>query len=299
MAKRLLLIDANSLIHRAYHALPPLTTPRGEPSGAIYGFSSMLMKALRELKPDYAAACFDLPGPTFRHEAFEAYKAQRPKIPEELAMQLEKTKEILAAFGIPVITSTGFEADDVIGTLSHIAGREPELEIIILTGDLDTLQLATEKIKPYAMRRGISDMILYDRNAVKERYGFDPELIPDFKALKGDPSDNIPGVKGIGEKTAKELISKFGTLEKIYEAAEKSGEKDPMSKGVKEKLLAGREQAFLSRELARIRRDAPLATSLEDMKFYGTNSEKIKTIFENLGFKTLIERLKTDAAKRA
>lgn len=291
--KKLLLIDANSLLHRAYHALPPLTGPKGEPTGALYGSTSILLRALREIKPDYIAACFDLPGPTFRHEAFETYKATRPETPKELAFQIEKSKEILTAFGIPVLSAPSYEADDLIGAATNAVKNETKLEVIVLSGDLDMLQLASDRTKIYTMRKGISDTVIYDGEAVKARYGFEPELLPDYKALRGDPSDNIPGVPGIGEKTASALVAKFGTLERIYEEAEKQGiEKNHLlTESVRQKLLAGKQNAFLSKDLATIRKSAPIKISLANFEFAGISKAKPAALFQALGFKTLMERL--------
>src|SRR3989338_7683348 len=203
--KRLILIDSHAIIHRAYHALPPFTSPKGEPTGAVYGFTSILLRILRELKPDFIAAAFDLPGPTFRHIAYERYKAQRPETPSDLSSQFEKVREILEAFGILIFEKQGYEADDIIGTIAEKVKKNKDIETIIVTGDLDALQLVRPKLKVYSMKKGISDTIIYDEKAVKERYGLKPEELIDFKGLRGDPSDNIAGVKGIGEKTAASL----------------------------------------------------------------------------------------------
>lgn len=291
--KRLLLIDSNSLIHRAYHALPALTGPGGEPTGALYGFTSMLLKALREMKPDYVAACLDLPGPTFRHETFAAYKATRPKTPEELANQIEKSKEILTAFGIPALSAPSYEADDIIGTAANAVENEKDLEVIILSGDLDILQLASDRVKIYTMRKGISDTVIYDKYAVKARYGFEPELLPDYKALRGDPSDNIPGVPGIGEKTASALVAKFGSLERVYKETEKhdDGKNHLLTESVRQKLISHQKTAFLSKELATIRKSAPIEISLASFSFAGISRAKLAPLFQTLGFKTLVERI--------
>ena len=288
--KRLILIDAHAVIHRAYHALPPLTSSSGEPAGAVYGFASILLRILRELKPDYIVAAFDLPGPTFRHVAYERYKAQRPETPSDLASQFQLTRELLRAFGIEVLTKEGFEADDIIGTLAEKYGGKKDLEIIIVTGDMDTLQLVRRGVKVYAMKKGISETVIYDEAGVRERYGFNPNQLIDFKGLKGDPSDNIPGVKGIGEKTAVDLIKKFSSIDGIYKALEKS--KKEFSLSVAEKLSQGREEAFFSRELATINLTVPLEIDLENLLWYGTtNTEATRKFFETLGFFSLVRRL--------
>ena len=245
--KRLLIIDSNSVIHRAYHALPPLTTEKGEVVGAVYGFLLVFFRALKEFKPDFAVACFDVKGPTFRHEKYEDYKAKRPPLPEDLGRQIARVKELLPIFGVPVFEKEGFEADDLIGTIAESAPEEdPNLEIIILSGDTDTMQLVNEKTKVYNLRKGVKDIVLYDREMVKEKYqGLEPAQLLDLRALKGDASDNIPGVPGIGEKTALELLLEYETLENIYENI-------ALIRGkTREKLAENKEGAFFSRELGK------------------------------------------------
>ncbi|GAI16870.1 unnamed protein product, partial [marine sediment metagenome] len=211
--KVLIIIDSNSVIHRAYHALPPLTTKKGEVVGAVYGFLLVFLKAIREFQPDFVAACFDVPGPTFRHKKYKDYKAKRPPVPEDLGQQISRVKEVLRGFNVKIFEKAGFEADDLVGTISHLAPRRqalPPIETIIISGDLDNLQLAGPQTKVYLLRKGVKDTILYDTAKVKERYqGLTPEQLFDFRALRGDPSDNIPGVTGIGEKTAIELLLQF------------------------------------------------------------------------------------------
>ena len=226
LPKRLVLIDGNALVHRAFHALPPLTSPNGVITNAVFGFSSILIKMIKELKPDYIVATFDLAGPTFRHEEFEDYKSQRVKAPDELYAQMGLVKEVLNAFGIPVYTRQGYEADDVIGTIVIKAQKNDNLQIVITTGDLDTLQLVKgKKVVIFTLRRGVTDTVIYDEEAVKERYGLKPAQLNDFRGLKGDPSDNIPGVVGIGEKTAARLIGEFGSLDKLYDYLENKDRK--------------------------------------------------------------------------
>jgi DNA polymerase-1 len=215
--KTLVLLDVHSIIHRAYHALPEFATSSGEPTGALYGLSTMLLKIIGDLKPDYIAACYDLPKPTYRHEAYKDYKAGRVKADEELVSQLKKSYDILNAFNIPIYSKEGFEADDIIGTLVEKNKNNKNLNIIIASGDMDTLQLVIDdKIRVYTLKKGIKDTIIYNEKAVIERYGFPPKFLPDYKGLRGDTSDNIIGIKGIGEKTAGELIQKFGSIEDIY-----------------------------------------------------------------------------------
>jgi len=294
--KRLIIIDSNSLIHRAYHALPPLTTKKGELINAIYGFLLVFFKAIKDFQPDYIAAAFDFPAPTFRHKKFKEYKAKRPPAPKELYDQIPKVKEILKAFGVSIFEKEGFEADDIIGTISRLAPKKqvlPEIETIILSGDLDTLQLVNPRTKVYSLRRGVKDIILYDQSLVKEKYqGLKPSQLLDFKALKGDPSDNIPGVTGIGEKTAKGLISKFDNLENLYKELEKNSEKaKKLNPKLKEKLLQYKEQAFLSKDLVHIKKDVPIDFDLKKCQWKKYNKEKAAQILKNLEFYSLIKRL--------
>lgn len=294
--KRLVIIDSNSLIHRAYHALPPLSTKKGELVNAIYGFLLVFLKALKEFKPDYVAAAFDVPGPTFRHKKYKEYKAKRPKAPEELTGQIPKIKEILKSFNVPVFEKEGYEADDIIGTISKLAPRKqilPRIETIILSGDLDILQLVDKNTKAYTLKKGVKETILYDESGVKEKYqGLDSKKLTDFKALRGDPSDNIPGVLGIGEKTSIELIKKFGSLENLYQELEKDSPRaKELKPGLKKKLLDCKEQAFVSQMLARIKRDAPIEFNLEKCRFGRYNKEEVAGIFKDYEFQTLISRL--------
>ena len=244
--KRLIIIDSNSIIHRAFHALPPLTTQKGELVNAVYGFLLVFFKAIREFQPDFVAAAFDFPAPTFRHKKYKEYKAKRPPAPKELYQQIPKIKELLGVFGVPIFEKEGFEADDIIGTISRLAPKKqvlPEIETIILSGDLDALQLIDAWTKVYALRKGVKNVILYDEKLVKEKFqGLIPEQILDFKALRGDPSDNIPGVTGIGEKTAIELLLKFGSLDNLYKELEENSEKTKTLKPkLKETLLKYKE----------------------------------------------------------
>lgn len=307
--KKLILIDAHAIIHRSYHALPPLTTPAGEPIGAVYGFATILLRILRELKPDYIAAAFDLPGPTFRHIAYERYKAQRPETPSDLGSQFAKTEELLAAFAIPVFKEAGYEADDIIATMAEQLKKPrrkvgvptslsknkkeasgKDMEIAVVTGDLDALQLVGPGLKVYAMKKGVSETVIYDGKAVKERYGLEPGQLLDFKGLKGDPSDNIPGVKGVGEKTAAELIRNFGSVEGVYKALKKRDKR--ISSALAEKLRAGEEEAKFSKELARMNTKVPLKFNLEDIRWRdGSRTQEIKNLFQKFGFFSLLKRI--------
>ncbi|KKQ35898.1 MAG: polymerase protein [Candidatus Nomurabacteria bacterium GW2011_GWB1_37_5] len=215
--KRIVLLDAHAIIHRAYHALPEFSSSKGEPIGALYGVSAMLIKIISDLKPDYIIACYDLPQKTFRHEAYEGYKAGRAKALPELVSQIQRSRDIFESFSIPIYEHVGFEADDILGTIVKILDKDKDIEIIIASGDMDTMQLISgEKVKVFTLKKGINDTILYNEKAVLDRFGFPPNLLPDYKGLRGDPSDNIIGVPGIGEKTATDLIKNFGSIEEIY-----------------------------------------------------------------------------------
>ncbi len=309
--KRLIIIDSNSIVHRAFHALPPLTTKSGEVVGAVYGFLLVFLKALRELQPDYIAATFDLPGPTFRHEKFKEYKATRPPTAQGICEQLPKVKEILKAFNISIFEKQGFEADDIIATIANlVSGQNGKaevdelrssppftnarvLETIILSGDSDTFQLVDKNTKVYFLRKGVKDTVLYDENRVLEKYqGLIPEKLADFKGLKGDPSDNIPGVKGIGEKTAIGLILKFGNLENLFKEIEKNSERAAeISQRIKEILIKGKERAFLSKELSQAEKNAPIEFDLKECLWQKLDKEKAREIFEKFEFQSLINRL--------
>lgn len=293
--KCLIVIDSNSIIHRAYHALPPLTTKKGELVNAVYGFLLVFFKAIKEFQPDYVAATFDLPAPTFRHEKFKEYKAKRVKAPDELYEQIPKVKEILRAFNVQIFEKEGFEANDIIGTISSQAPKKqimPEIESIIVSGDLDTLQLVDKNTKVYALRKGVKDIILYNGEKVKEKYGgLTPSQLPDFKALRGDPSDNIPGVLGIGEKTAIQLIKQFGNLENLYNTIDQWGEVLGLNQKIQEKLKKGKEQAFFSKTLVQLRYDAPINFTLEKCRFGEYNKERATQLLKSLEFYSLVNRL--------
>jgi DNA polymerase I len=283
--KKLVLIDGNAIIHRAYHALPPLITKKGELVNAVYGFTSVLLKVISEIKPDYILATFDLKGPTFRHIEYKDYKATRVKAPDELYAQFDRVKEVVRAFNIPIFEMAGFEADDVIGTMAHQAEKIDGTENIIVTGDLDTLQLVDDKTKVYALRRGMSDTIIYDTAAVQERYSLRPDQMIDYKGLRGDPSDNIPGVKGIGEKTAIELLKKYATIENIYQnIVEIKG-------SLHDKLERDRSQALMSKRLATIQKNVPVKLDLSQAVTREFDRQKIVNLFQELNFFSLIKRL--------
>lgn len=295
--KKIVLLDVHAIVHRAYHALPDFVSGDGEPTGALYGLSSMLMRIVRELEPDHIVACYDLPEPTFRHEVYKEYKAGRQKTDDSLVEQLTRSYDIFEAFGIPVYEKEGFEADDILGTIVHESRNKKDVDIIIASGDMDTLQLVSGKrVRVFTLRKGITDTVLYDEEKVKERFGFSPDLLPDYKGLRGDPSDNIIGVKGVGEKTATILIKEFGTLENMYKALKKDEQKF-LDVGIKERIITllkeGEEEARFSKVLAQIRHDAPIEFSLPKKSWdLREHKDQVLSLFTKLTFRTLALRLK-------
>jgi len=279
------IIDAYSLLYRAYFALPPLTNKQGEVTNAAYGFTMMLVKLLDEQNPDYLVVAIDMPVATFRHEAFEAYKAHRKPMPDDMRPQVEMMKEILEAMRVPILGVAGFEADDVIGTLARRAAAD-DMDALIVTSDRDALQLVDGHIHVLANKKGITETVLYDRQAVIDRYGVTPEQLPDVKALTGDPSDNIPGVPGIGEKTAGKLISQYGSLENLLDHV------DEVKGKVGEALAAHAGQARASKHLAAIHCDVPLeAFDWESCHRRPWDQEKLLELFRRLDFRSLLPRL--------
>ncbi|MDY4710124.1 MAG: 5'-3' exonuclease H3TH domain-containing protein, partial [Eubacteriales bacterium] len=256
MMEKLLLLDSNSLLHRAYYALQSsnLTDSKGNPTGAVYGFVSMFARLVHEEKPSHVAAAFDLKAPTFRHKMYEAYKGTRKPMPDDLAAQVPVLKKLVAELGVKIVELEGYEADDILGTLSD----KFDVQTVIVTGDRDSLQLIDDNTVVLYTKRGITDVVRYDRERLKEE-GFTPEKIIDYKALRGDVSDNIPGIPGIGEKTALNLLNEYGTLEKVLENAESVPGK------LGEKIRDGKDSARLSYELATIKRDVPIAVELDDL----------------------------------
>jgi len=299
--KRLIIIDSNALLHRSFHALPPLATKSGQETGAVYGFLLTLFKAIKDLHANYIVACFDTKAKTFRHEKFIDYKAQRPKTPDGIISQIPIAKEILSALKIPVFAIEGFEADDLIATICTLVKAQESaftngsgetkknLEIYILSGDLDNLQLVNDNVKVYTLGKGIKDTVIYDINKVKERFGVEPLQMIDFKALTGDSSDNIPGVPGIGNKTAAEIIQKYGSLKNLYD--ELSTDTAVLKPKVKEALKNNKETAFVALDLVETKKDVDIDFNLEDCKFGNFNQKELKQKFEKLEFNTLINRL--------
>ncbi|MGB8815863.1 MAG: DNA polymerase [Minisyncoccia bacterium] len=294
--KKLVLLDSHAIIHRAYHALPDFVSSKGEPTGALYGLSTMLLAIITELKPDYIVACFDLPKPTYRHEAYKDYKAGRAKTDEGLISQLKRSRNIFTALNIPIYDKEGFEADDIIGTIVEETKKIKNLEVVIASGDMDTLQLVEDgRVKVYTLKKGIKDTIIYDEKAVVARFGFLPKLLVDYKGLRGDPSDNIIGIKGIGEKTAEILIQNFGTIEDIYKKLKNDTnafKNVKITERIVNLLKDGEEEASFSKMLATIRRDAPIDFVLPE-KTWKENFDvsKIKQLWAELDFRTLGSRL--------
>ena len=290
----MVLLDVHAILHRAYHALPEFQSSKGEPTGALYGLCTMLIKLVKDLKPDYIAACYDLPEPTQRHEVYADYKAGRKKIDDALILQLERSKDVFTAMNIPMYSSPGFEADDMLGTIVEKVKKDQNIDVVIASGDMDTMQLIDDdKVRVYTLKKGIKDTIIYNQKAVLERFGFRPEFLTDFKGLRGDPSDNIIGISGIGEKTATELITKFGTIEDIYRKLKKAGgekvfEKAGIKKRIIELLKESEEEALFSKMLATIRRDAPIYWKIPEKVWREEISLKeVQDLFMDLEFRVL------------
>ena len=293
--KKLVLLDTHAIIHRAYHALPEFMNSKGEPTGAIYGLATMLFKIISELNPDYIIACYDLPKKTFRHIAYDDYKAGRAKTDDALVAQLIRSREFFQALSIPMYECEGFEADDLLGTIVEKVKLVPGLDTVIASGDMDTLQLVDgNHVQVYTLKKGINDTILYNEEKVKTRFGFDPIYLPDYKGLRGDPSDNIIGIKGIGEKTAGTLISQYGTIEKMYLDIKKKPEVIKRL-GITDRVLIllteGEDEAIFSKTLATIRRDAPIDFSLPEKSWREEVVEdSVSEFFKKMEFKSLQNR---------
>ncbi|OGE71156.1 hypothetical protein A2617_01335, partial [Candidatus Daviesbacteria bacterium RIFOXYD1_FULL_41_10] len=284
---RLVLIDGNALLHRAYHATPPLTTSKGELVNAVYGFSSMLLKVLQELHPEYLAVAWDTKAPTFRHGQFEKYKATRRAMDESLSSQFERAYEVLRAFNIPEFKLAGFEADDLVGALTVQSAKckVQNLEVVIMTGDRDIMQLISKNVKVFMSKKTLSDIGLYGEEEFAARFGFAPKNLVDYKGLAGDQSDNIPGVPGIGETTATKLIQKYGDMENIYKHLKELPER------LQKLLEKGKKSAFMSKKLATIETKVPIKLDLKKCLVRDFDPEKVKSLFEGLEFKSLISRI--------
>ncbi|MFA6588281.1 MAG: DNA polymerase I [Patescibacteria group bacterium] len=288
---KVLLVDGNAIIHRSFHALPPLTTKDGTMVNAVYGFATALLKALKEIRPTHVAVAFDKKGPTFRDELYEQYKATRVAAAQELYDQIPLAHELVAAFNFPVVEADGVEADDVIGTLAHRLTKEGD-RVVILTGDMDTMQLVSDKVSVFSLRKGLSDTVLYTPKEVKDRYSFGPEKIIDYKALRGDPSDNIPGVKGVGEKTATDLILQFQSIDNMYRILEHQPNKAKgLSEKLKLKLMEEKEQAYLSKKLSTIKLDVPIHFDIGVAKVKNADAQKLHDLFVKWEFKSLVGKI--------
>lgn len=287
---RLILIDGNAIMHRAFHALPPLTSKDGEVVNAVYGFFSMFLKILQDVKPQYVVVCFDRPKPTFRQELYVGYQAHRPKMADGLSPQFGIVHEILEKAGVQIFEVDGYEADDLIGTIAFQSVQSSKLkvknlEVIIVSGDRDLLQLVNSHVKVMAPIVGITNMTIFDEDAVVKKYGLKPSQFIDYKALVGDASDGYPGVTGIGPKTASEVLKKYQTFEGVYEHISELSEK------VSQALATDAEQAALAKKLATIVTDVPIQFDIKkcDMKCFDTNVLKLE--FKRLGFNSLLKRL--------
>lgn len=304
MKKKIIILDSNAVIHRAYHALPPFTTADGVMVNAVYGYAKLLLKVIKDIKPDIVLAAFDVAGDTFRHNQFEAYKANRVAADQDLYDQIPLVKEMLEAIEIPILELAGYEADDIIGTIAEQTSKTRN-ELIIVTGDMDTMQLVKPQISVYTLRKSINDTVIFDTEAVITKYQIRPDQVCDFKGLKGDPSDNIPGVPGIGDLRAVNLLKRFETLENIYKFVDQykqfediaKEDREALTKAIFENLKNNKEQAFFSRELATIITDAPIGEVVNDSIDYTFPVEKAKEIFKHFEFYSLVKELNTQLEK--
>ncbi|MGB3985431.1 MAG: 5'-3' exonuclease H3TH domain-containing protein, partial [Limnochordia bacterium] len=285
MEQKLFLIDGNSLLNRAYYALPPLTTVHGVPTNAVYGFVTMLYRLLDDYQPDKIYVAFDVSGPTFRHQAYEEYKANRKGMPDDLKPQVDLVKSVLDAWGIERLELPGYEADDIIGTTAK-KGEAEGYQVYIVTGDRDALQLVSGRTTVLLTKKGIKELDFVDPEALRIRYQLSPEQVIDLKGLMGDSSDNIPGVPGVGEKTALKLLQKYGSIDGIYENLEQEQGK------LKERLATHKELAYLSRELATI--DCQIPITVDFASKPSADVQKLISLFRELEFKSLIERLEKE-----
>jgi len=282
--RKLVLLDGNGLVYRAFYALPYFTTSDGRPTNAVYGFTNMLLKVLEEEKPTHLAVAFDRAAPTFRHEDYAGYKAHRPRMPDDLRPQVQLVKEVVEAFGIPTFEVEGYEADDLIATLARRA-EEEGFRVVVVTGDLDLLQAASDRTTVVVTSRGISETTAYDREGVRRRFGLEPEQLPDFKALRGDPTDNLPGVPGVGDKTAAELVQKFGSVESLLERVEEAPAK------LQARLREQADLVLQNKHLATVVRDAPVSADWEALRVRPYDRDRVVELFRDLEFKSLLERL--------
>lgn len=289
MKGKLVLVDGNSLVNRAFYALPPFSTSRGEPTNAVYGFITMLLRFIDEEDPDYIGVAFDLRAPTFRHKRYESYKAQRPGMPDSLGLQIPVLKDVLHAFRIKIVEKEGYEADDILATIAVMAEQEG-LETLVVTGDKDVLQLVSPKIRCVLTRKGISEVQIVGEEELMEDYGLRPEQVVDMKGLMGDSSDNVPGIPGIGEKTAIKLVREFGSIEGVLARVD-----EVKGQRLRDSLKKWADQALMSKALVSLVRDIPLDISLGDLKRRPYDEERLAEIFKRLEFRTLMEKMGLDA----
>jgi DNA polymerase-1 len=293
---RLVLIDGNAILHRAFHALPPLTTKDGKPVNAIYGFTTMMLRLIHDLAPTHIAVAFDRPAPTFRKGLYKEYQAKRPKMDDELVPQVEGVHEVLRGFQIPIFEMDGYEADDVIGTITNyelrIMNKKKNIDqIIIVTGDKDILQLVQdEKVLVYMPTKGLSEGKLYGEKETEERLGVEPKKIPDFKALAGDASDNYPGIAGIGPKTAVQILKETGSIENLYKRIEKK-HAFALSEALTQKIKEGKESALLSHKLATIHTDVPIELDIPEFSEMQLKQKQACEVLQQFGFQSIIKRL--------
>lgn len=291
--KKLILIDGNALLHRAFHAYPPFTTPKGELVGAVYGFTTLLFSVIDKLSPTHVIVAWDVKGPTFRKKEFEDYKAQRAPMDESLVQQIDRTKEVVEALNIPQFGIEGYEADDIIGTISKVAFEKNQndvgVQVVIVTGDRDALQLIEEKkvVVYLPIQNKYSQSVVFDEDKVVEVYGMKPKQIIDLKGLMGDPSDNIPGVKGVGKVTATKLVKDFGSVEEIY----KNIESTKIAPRTRKLLEDDREMADKSRHLAEIFREVPLDFDWDKCLMSDYDKKKVTDLLTELNFKSLLGKL--------
>jgi DNA polymerase-1 len=283
--ERLMLLDGNGLIYRGYFALPPLTTSKGELVNAVFGFCSIVLRGIQDIRPEYVAVAFDLSAPTFRHERFAEYKATRQRMPDDLRNQFPKVREVVKALRFPVFEMEGYEADDLIGSLT-VDAEKRDLDTTIVTGDLDMLQIVSDRVRLMTTRSGVENTILYDPARIEERFGLVPGQMVDFKSLKGDTTDNIPGVPGVGEKTAAKLIAEYGDLDALYSRLE-----EVKPEKLREKLREHREQVFEGRWLSRIVRDLPVTLDLDAARIGDYDRDEVIRLFREYEFRSLLDRL--------
>src|SRR5918999_4982875 len=277
-----MLLDGYGLVYRGYFALPPLTTSKGALVNGVFGFASIVLRGIADLQPDYLAVSFDLPGPTFRHEQYADYKATRVKMPDDLRDQFPKVREVVKALRIPVYEMPGYEADDVIGTITTQLDPREDVETTIVTVDLDMLQLVTPRVRLMTTRSGVENTVIYDLDRIDERFGLRPDQMIDYKALKGDPTDNIPGVPGVGEKTAAKLIAEYETLDNLYAHLD-----EVKPEKLREKLREHRDAVYQGRELTTIVRDLPVTLDLEAARLADYDRETVIRLFREYEFRTL------------